>query len=205
MRLSLAGLLTLLAFAGCRDAAAPATHLNGPRFSAGASTPVHVLQQAPTAPPLETYQVSFWAYVGEASTVSVNYRPTAGQSAGQAFLRFDIPKNALLAGDGGGSLQRGDSVLVTLTIDTVDFSVEFAPAGLVFATQFPANLAISYENANPDLNGDGMVNGRDKQLEQQLAFWYHGGTWVQQSSKADTTQLSVSGPLNHFSQYAVAW
>jgi len=29
--------------------------------------------------------------------------------------------------------------------------------------------------------------------------------WLKQWSKSDPTQLTVSGPIFHFSQYAVAW
>lgn len=200
----------LLALAGCRDVAAPHDEpdllgrvVHQPR----APAEVHILQQAPTAPPLETYRVSFWAYKGRASTVTVNYRPAVGHWGGQPFLRFDIPKHGLAAGADGARLQRGDSVWVTLTIDSVSFSVHFRPSGVLFSTKSPANLTIWYENADPDLNGDGIVNGQDKQLERQLAFWYHAPKtrWSRLSSHNDTTQLFVSTALYHFSEYAVSW
>lgn len=168
---------------------------------------MRILRQAPTAPPLEAYRLSFWAHVGKASTVTVNYQPAAGQWVGEPFLRFDIPKNGLVAGANGVRLRKGDSVWVTLTIDSLSFSVHFQPAGVLFSTKFPANLAIWYGNADPDLNGDGVVNGKDKQLERQLAFWYHAAKthWSQLSSNNDATQLSVSTALYHFSEYAVSW
>ena len=168
---------------------------------------MHILRQSPTAPPLETYQVSFWAYKGKASTVTVNYQPAAGQWGGQPFLRFDIPKHGLAAGTDGARLGRGDSVWVTLTIDSVNFSVHFRPSGVLFSNNSPANLTIWYENADPDLNGDGVVNGQDKQVERQLAFWYHAAQtrWSELSSHNDTTQLFVSTALYHFSEYAVSW
>ncbi len=205
----------LLALAACRDAAAPLNE-NGagsqlsvtPEMVSQPTSPtgIHILQQSPTAPLLETYQVSFWAYVGKASTVTVNYQPAAGQSLGQPFLRFDIPKHGLVAGAGGAPLNRGDSVSVTLTIDSVSFSVHFQPSGVLFSTQFPANLTIWYENANPDLNGDGVVDATDQMLLQQLALWYHAKAhWSKLSSNNDTAQLSVSTALYHFSEYAVSW
>ena len=51
------------------------------------------------------------------------------------------------------------------------------------------------------------MNGKDKQLEQQLAFWYHAPKmhWSRLSSNNDTTQLSVSTAVYHFSEYAVSW
>lgn len=208
-------LAILLTLAGCQDVAAPLNEQNvaDPRLgitSAAVSQPasftrVHMLQQAPTAPPLETDRVSFWAYVGKASTVTVNYQPAAGQSLGEPFLRFDIPKHGLVAGAGGVPLNRGDSVAVTLTIDSVSFSVHFQPSGVLFSTKFPANLTIWYENANPDLNGDGVVDRKDQHLEQLLAIWYNAHPWSQLSSKNNTTQLSVSAALYHFSEYALCW
>ncbi len=209
-------LAILLTLAGCRDVAAPLNeNVAGPQLSmtgevvgqATSSRQIHILQQASTAPPLETYQVSFWAYVGKASTVTVNYQPAAGQSVGQPFLRFDIPKKGLVAGADGAPLHRGDSVSVTLTIDPVSFSVHFQPSGVLFSTRFPANLAIWYENANPDLNGDGVVDATDQMLRQQLALWYHAAKthWIKLSSNNDTTLPSVSTALYHFSEYAVSW
>ncbi len=200
----------LLALAGCRDAAAPLDEQNvlgDVVRSPTSSTEVHILRQSPTAPPLEAYRVSFWAYKGKASTVTVNYQPAAGQWVGQPFLGFDIPKNGLAAGADGAPLKRGDSVWVTLTIDSVSFSAHFQPSGVLFSTKFPATLTMWYENADPDLNGDGVVNGKDKQLERQLAFWYHAAKthWSRLSSDNDTALQSVSTALYHFSEYAVSW
>jgi hypothetical protein len=200
----------LLALGGCQDATTPLDEQNvlgDVVRSPTSSTEVHILQQAPTAPSLGTYRVSFWAYKGKASTVTANYQPAAGESAGQPFLRFDIPKNGLAAGADGAPLKRGDSVWVTLTIDSLSFSAHFQPSGVLFSTKFPANLTMWYENADPDLNGDGRVNGLDAQLEQQVAFWYHAAKtrWSKLSSNNDTTQRSISTALYHFSEYAVSW
>lgn len=208
---------TLLALAGCRDAVGPLDEQNAPPSALSVtgsvvrqptSSGVHILRQAPTAPPLETYRVSFWAYVGKASSVTVNYRRTDDEWVGQPFLRFDIPKNGLVAGADGAPLKRGDSVSVTLTIDSVSFTVHFGPTGVLFSKHFPATLAIWYENADPDLNGDGVVNGKDRQLEQQLALWYHAAklhAWSELSSTNDPEQTLVSAALYHFSEYAVSW
>src|SRR2546422_5427624 len=94
-----------LAFAGCQDATGPLSERNVARSQVGvagqlvsdamASTQLSILQQAPTAPPLETYQLSFWAYKGDPSTVTVNYQPAAGEWVGQPFLELSIPKNGL--------------------------------------------------------------------------------------------------------------
>jgi len=194
---------------GCRDAAAPdGQYLVGELVAADTpATGLHILQQASTAPALETYRVSFWACDGEASTVTLNYQPVAGESVGQPFLRFDIPKNALAMRADGMRMNRGDSVLVTLTIDPVTFAVEFQPSGMWFSKGVPARLTIWYENADPDLNGDGVTDAVDQLLEQQIAVWGRAANtrWVRLPSDNDTTFPSVSTLLYHFSEYAASW
>lgn len=200
----------LLLLAACRDAAAPlddANPLADVVVPALAPTGLHLLRQAATAPPLETYQVSFWATDGDASTVTVNYQPVDAQAAGQPFLRFDIPKNGLVMRPDGERMKRGDSVLVTLTIDPVTFSVHFQPSGMSFSNGLPARLTFWYENADPDLNADGVVDATDQILEQQIAVWGHAAatSWVELPSDNDTTLPSVATTLRHFSEYAVSW
>ncbi len=172
------------------------------------SAQIHMLRQSPSAPRLQTYRMSYWARRGTQTTVQVNYRARPGQSQGDPFLRFRIPINGLVAGANGVPLDRGDSVRITLTIDSVNFRVDFQPSGVVFSKSSPAQLAIWYQDANPDLNGDGRVDATDEALEQQLAIWTQSNRtdpWKQLSSGNDTTQKLVTAALYHFSLYAVSW
>jgi hypothetical protein len=220
-RVSLPIALALL-LGGCGDAVAPLDHPQGPGRPSldmapwpsstwgrpAAPTGITVLKQSPSAPPLETYQVTFVASRRRASTVTVNYLPVDGQSTGQPFLSFYIPKWSLIAGAGGTPLMRGDSITITLTIDSVAFSVDFQPSGVLFSNNAPATLTLWYENANPDLNGDGVVDSTDQALLQQLTFYYQvagTSTWTKHPSTNDPTVPSVSGALYHFSEYAVSW
>lgn len=201
-------LTVVLVVASCSDQTGPTpTVVPAPLAGVVAPPPLgtRIIQQAVTAPRLRTYRVSFWAKRGTQKTVGVYYRRATGEWFPDPFLRFKIPINGLVAGAGGVPLARGDSVFITMSIDTVLFSVDFQPAGVIFSTSSPAQLAIWYKNANPDLNGDGVVNADDEALQEQLAFWYHGKVWLKQWSSSDTTNLSVSGPIYHFSQYAVGW
>jgi hypothetical protein len=198
----------LVVLVGCRDAAAPLDESDAlAELSSSTSADLHILQQSPTAPRLQAYRVSFWAKRGTQTTLFVNYRPAPGQSQGDPFLRFKIPINGLVAGAGGAPLGRGDSALITLTIDSVRFHVDFQPSGVRFSKSSPAQLAIWYQDANPDLNGDGVVNATDAALTQQLAIWSQSTTdaWKQLSSKNDTTQQYVASKIYHFSEYAVSW
>ena len=201
--------LALAAAAGCTDETGPSPSAVPAPLAAVVSVPgTHLLQQSPTAPRLQAYQVSFWARRGTQTTIFLNYRRRPGQWLPDPFLRFKIPINGLVAGAGGVPLDRGDSVRITLTIDTVLFKLDFQPSGVVFSTSSPAQLAIWYQDANPDLNGDGVVDALDETLKQQLAIWYRGArtdAWRQLWSKNDTTQEVVAAAVYHFSQYAVSW
>jgi hypothetical protein len=203
-------LILVLVAAGCSDQTAPTPTTVPAPLAALAPPPLgtHILQQSLAAPQLRTYQVSFWAKRGTQTAVSVNYLRRSGQWLPDPFLRFKIPINGLVAGAGGIPLDRGDSVWITLTIDTVFFNVDFQPSGVMFSSSSPAQLAIYYENANPDLNGDGIVDATDQALKDQLAIWYKGSktmAWRQVLSKNDASQEVVTAALYHFSQYAVAW
>ncbi len=204
-------LTVVLVAAGCTDQTGPSSTAVPMPLAAVVLPPppgTHILQQSPAAPRLQTYQVSFWAKRGTQTTVFVNYRRAPGQFLPDPFLRFRIPINGLVAGAGGVPLARGDSVRITLTIDTVLFNLDFQPSGVLFSSASPAQLAIWYENASPDLNGDGVVDATDQALKDQLAIWYRGSrtqAWKQVWSKNDPSQEVVTAALYHFSQYAVGW
>src|SRR6266576_3375097 len=102
-RLLLPVALALFA-AGCVDETGPSP------------TGVHILRQAPTAPRLQAYRVSFWARRGTQTTVGVNYRRAPGQTWGDPFLRFRIPINGLAAGATAVSpAPAASSLMATLT------------------------------------------------------------------------------------------
>ena len=210
MNRALIALTLALLAAGCADGIGPQpAAVTPPLYDMTVSSPgTHVLRQAPTAPRLQTYQVSFWARRGTQTTIFVNYRRAPGEWLPDPFLRFRIPINGLVAGAGGVPLARGDSVRITLTIDSVLLNVDFQPSGVVFSKSSPAQLAIWYQNANPDLNEDGVVDAIDAALNQQLAIWYKSAKadpWRQLWSKNDVTLELVTVALHHFSQYSVAW
>lgn len=200
-------LAILLGLVACGDVAAPGAPVLQGDVVSNSSPQLHILRQSPTAPRLRTYQVSFWARRGTQTTVSVRYRLAAGQRVADEFLRFKVPINGLVAGANGAPLRRGDSVRITLTIDTLLLKVDFQPEGVVFSKSSPAQLAIWYKNADPDLNGDGVVNSTDAALERQLVIWSASTTeaWRQLASKQDPTQKLVAAEVPHFSEYAVSW
>ncbi|HEV8399268.1 MAG TPA: hypothetical protein VGQ18_05440 [Gemmatimonadales bacterium] len=196
----------LLAVVSCRDAAEPSAVAD-----VVASDPfagVHILQQAPTAPPLETYTTAFWVTKGKAATLVVNYQSPDGQSVPDPFLVFSVPKDGLIAGADDPHMAKGDSILLTLSIDPNGFLAHFGPSGVKFSAKAPAVLTMCYEYMDPDLNGDGIVDDTDKALQQQLSFWTQSmkaGDWFKLPTKYDPANPCVSAQIFHFSEYAVSW
>jgi len=104
--------------AGCVDETGPSpTGVQPPLAALASYTGVHILRQAPTAPRLQAYRVSFWARRGTQTTVGVNYRRAPGQIWGDPFLLFRIHINGLVAGAYGVTMPRGASFGIILTID----------------------------------------------------------------------------------------
>jgi len=200
----------LLAVVACHDAAAPG---NAPRAlgdvvaSTDPFADVHILQQGPTAPALETYQVSFWVTKGKAATLVVNYQGSPGKVP-DPFLVFGVPKDGLIAGPNDPHMAKGDSILLTVSIDPTRFLADFGPSGMKFSAKSPAILTMCYEHMDPDLNGDGVVDDTDKALQQQISFWTQSmkeGDWFKLPTKYDPANPCVSAQIFHFSQYAVSW
>ena len=111
-----------------------------------------------------------------------------------------------LLGPEGGTIDAGraklviprgsltDTVTITLEVigDTVR-AVRLLPQGLVF--QSPAYLTLSYSDCQ-------SVNGNPKRIA------YTSDAWMileYEQSRDDAARNEVTGELNHFSNYAVAW
>jgi hypothetical protein len=101
----------------------------------------------------------------------------------------------------------GDSVLVTVTIDTTKVGVTFEPAGLQFGEL--AYLQLWYGGADGDLNGDGAIDETDSYIETELlGMWYREGTdgeWEPIPAIHVLEEKLFYVELPHFSEYAVSW
>jgi hypothetical protein len=177
-----------------------------PQFTATSSQHQHDRgRSANMAPPLslDSYQVSFWAVRGESRFVKINYQSTIDEDS-HPFLRLTTTDPHFVPGV--GELAVGDSVLITVTVDTTKIGVSLEPSGLEFGE--PARLEIWYGGAGGDLNGDGVVDSIDTGVEQQLlGLWYREGTedeWTHLSASQDTTEKVFQYALPHFCEYAIA-
>lgn len=186
------------------------------QFSAVAITEVGQAVLAPATPsiladgrqvPLESYRVSFVAVAGAEQTVRVNYAPSLGYS--HPYFEFSLRKLSLYKRPDGSTINKGDQVAITITIDQEDLEVHLEPSGLRFNDAEPPSLKMWYTHANPDYNGDGVVNSSDKALEQsQLELWVQQTTvdpWYGLNAEQSLTDKWLRANLRHFSGYAVSW
>jgi hypothetical protein len=153
---------------------------------------------------LDRYAASFWAVRGETRSVQINYADATG-ATNSSFLRLVIDDPRYVPGQ--GDLAPGDSVLITVNIDTTNIAVSLEPTGMLFGD--PAQLQIWYGGAGGDLNGDGVVDSTDAQIESQLlGIRYREGpdsVWAQVPSTQSILDKSFTSALPHFSEYAVSW
>ncbi len=166
------------------------------------------------APILNSYEVSFWAVVGEARGVKINWLDVS-ESGGylmvtsRPYLTFVVPPDGLDEDPYGSDYESGDSVLITVTIDTSAMTAYFAPSGLTFDDDSPATLQYWYTGAGGDLDGNGAVDKEDAYIEQRLLdLWttQKGSTWwtpvwAEHSLSEDWFKAGIE----HFSGFAIAY
>lgn len=186
---------------GCSDGTGPEA---GRR-----TTDLHFLRPAPGAPSLANPVVSFYAKVGEERSVSIVYHARAGEADSVEFLHFRVPATGLARRPDGSGFSPGDSIRIQITIvDPLRLIARFEPAGLQFSASAPAELAISYEEADPDFDGDGDIDAEDFEVEGQLRIWRQptsGALWHPLRSTLFGTINEIEGDVLGFSNYAVAF
>jgi len=160
-------------------------------------------EAAGSAQPLEAYDVSFWAIAGQSSSLSLNYVD------GSPFLTVEVGQNSLLQYPDGQVFQNGDSVLIRVTADSALILIDLDPSGLVFDAQDPVLLHLAYSQADPDFNGDGVVDAADGQIEStSLGLWVQqadGDPWYPNDADHSLVHKSFTGYLHHFSNYTLSW
>jgi len=163
------------------------------------------VRAAANAPPLETTQVQVWARAGEGRRVEIRYAKV-GEYGGDRCLEFDIPGDALLKRPDGTPFAKGDSVLITIQlVDPGTFNFRFSPAGLQFSPKHPAELRVSYKWANPDLNGDGTVDDRDRSF--RFGIWRQetdDAPWLRLGTDRDDDVEELRADIFGFTKYAMA-
>ena len=203
---------------GCGDGIGPPQEQE-PAPTVRTNAEMHMLRQGrvPVAPtgqygtlfdpgfqpkPLETYSTGFTATGDEASGITIRY------TDGSDFLRFTIPDGGIMAHPDGSAFDEDDSVYISITIDQDLLLVSMEPTGLSFSPSNPAVLELSYADADPDYNGDGVVDAADAALEPDLQLWVQpdsNGLWSIVSADQAMNAREFTGFLYHFSNYTVSW
>jgi hypothetical protein len=194
----LPALLTLVVLSTCDGIDTPSDGVDDSQLT--------VVRVAPNAPPLEADSVTFWAVRGADRQAEMNYVYPDG-SRGKCLL-FRVPADALQRRPDGRAFLPGDSVRITIhVVDRTRFQFRFEPAGLRFDPQNPAELEVRYRWADPDFNGDGVVDARDATAASALHFWYQetfGGRWTQLPTTVLLDAIEAHTIATRFSQYALA-
>src|SRR6266481_5413976 len=187
-----------LSVARCADQPTAVKAPAGPQFLRWAETPQFSARiENPRArrsgamaltPPLslEQYAVSFWAVRGESRSVQINYTNSIDNQV-HPFLMLTTTDPQFVPGV--GQLAMGDSVLITVTVDTTKIGVALEPSGLQFGA--PAQLQIWYGGASGDLNGDGVADSTDAALEAKVL-----GLWYREENSDPWTKLGASQALD---------
>jgi hypothetical protein len=155
------------------------------------------------------YTVSFWAVNGVKRHLTVDYEDVddSYNDDDGRFFKLEITEVVALAD--GTPIAVGDSVLITVTVDSETLVVDLQPSGIQFGTEHPTKLEMYYGGADPDYNVDAFVNSYDSYIETDLM-----GMWVQETSTSPWNSQSAThnlekkmfrGHLEHFSEYAISW
>ena len=176
-----------------------------PQFSARIDSRARRSGMMALTPPLslDQYQVSFWAVRGESRSVQINYSSSI-DSAIHPFLVLTTTDPQFVPGV--GELALGDSVLITVSVDTSKIGVVLEPSGLQFGA--PAQMKIWYDGAGGDLNGDGVADSSDSAIEAKLlGLWYREEStepWTKLGASQSLGEKSFTYALPHFCEYEIA-
>lgn len=185
---------------GCTsDGPAPPIQSFNPRF----------LRAAADAPPVANPVLSFYAKKGTDAEVFMYYRPRPGTADSTVFVRFRVDRGSLLSRPDGSAIATGDSVLITITLtDPQNLLLDMQPAGLRFSVLEPAEIKISFLEADDDLNDDGKVDASDAAAQAALAIWRResaGLPWFRMASIVEVGTHEVEALVTGFTGYAIAW
>jgi hypothetical protein len=169
----------------------------------------HFVQAAADAPTVANPVVQFWAKKGVDQTATMYYHRDHGGRDSIPLFSLRVRAKSLLRRPDGSAIADGDSVLITLTlVDAQRLIVDCQPSGLVFASNAPARLKMSYAHADDDLNGDGTVNAVDSALVRTLMIWRQESPtapWLLVPSNNSTGTDFIEADIGGFTGYAIAY
>lgn len=197
------GVAAAFALAGCgEDAVGP-----GEAPQRQPTTALTFLELSDTAPPFFEFDgdTTFVATAGQDAELELFFedRDDPGQR-GDRFLDFELEQNSLRELPDGTPIQPGDRVTITLTVARDTLLLDFGPDGLKFDPDDPAELEISFGEADDDFDDDGE---EDPELEEEIDLWRQerpGEDWLRSGDIKDFERDEIRAFIESFTRYAVA-
>jgi len=181
------------------------------QFSASVSNPTSsdpgtgtVYFGPPATLSLEKTRVTFWAVRGESRSVQIDYKSRRNAEP-RPFLLLTTTDPKFVPGV--GELAVGDSVLITVKVDTRKVSVSLEPTGLQFGE--PGQLTIWYGGGRIGRHDNGQSSADDDEIidDADLGLLYREDQkhpWTYLSATQSIADQSFTYAIPHFSDYAVA-
>lgn len=175
------------ALAACDSAVGPTA--TDPATTSGSGLP-QVLQFAPEAPPLMTYDTTHVIRQGQHSFLVIYHQNW------EYFLSLDIPPSAQFVDADGMPAPDGQPVTLRARVDSTLISFEFEPHGSYFTGPRPVVLWVGLKYV--DLGAGTRFP----------SIWYQADAtdpWSELPTTVDRAGKWLKIELRHFSNYAVAW
>ncbi len=154
------------------------------------------IRHATDAPALVTYDTTVAWVVGNEDEIEISYLDHSGDP-GRPFMMLSLPQNAVLLDSQGAPVPPGNTAYINIKLHPTCFFAEFQPHGSTFTNDEPAGLWFSTWYAEL-----GAVS------KTELSVWYQPDSataWETLPTVFERRGNWLKAPLDHFSNYAVAW
>ena len=157
---------------------------------------------------IPTRDTSFVVTAGERFELELFTDPEPGDDDGQEFLEFEVDEETLLRRPNGTAFQPGDTITIRVRVPGDAYVFHFEPSGLQFNPNRPAELKISYGDADDDFDDDGDVDDDDQAFETDLSIWRQevlDGDWENIGATVHSVELDeIEFDVQHFTGFALA-
>ena len=155
-----------------------------------------------------TRDTSFVVTAGEEFQLELFTDPAGDDDNGEEFFEFELEEESLLRRPDGTLFQPGDTITITVTVPGNEYVFLFEPSGLVFNPSRPAEMKISYIDADDDFDDDGDVDDEDVDFEQELSIWRQNvlnGPWENIGATIHSIESDeIEFDVEHFTGFALA-
>jgi hypothetical protein len=155
-----------------------------------------------------TRDTSFVVVAGERFELELLTDPEPGEADGEEFFEFELDEETLLRRPNGTAFQPGDTITIRVIVPGNRYEFQFEPSGLVFNPSRPAEMKISYIDADDDFDDDGDVDVEDQEFETELSIWRQdvlNGPWQNIGATIHSIETDeIEFDVEHFTGFALA-